>query len=214
MKTFASITTTLLLIWAPIVLPAQMTNTGSYSGSIKSGDLNFQICNKTITGSFKSEWSLGTPKTIEVSLKGEGIEVQTTTTSSENTSGYYTERTDVFSGTVNGQPVSGSFTKTYFSGFKGTVKIGGKTITADKTYLNYELNYDGVKIACKRKVGTKQKFNMVWGDKKIDGTINSKVNLGKNTMTSAYAFTSPQLTDDEIAVWLFLFVSSEIFSGR
>ena len=100
------------------------------------------------------------------------------------------------------------------SGFKGSVKIGDKTITADKTYLNYELNYNGITIACKRKVGTKQKFNMVWGDKKIDGSVNSKVNLGKNTMTSQYAFTSPDMSNDEIAVWLFLFVSSEIFSGR
>lgn len=200
-----------------LVIPfalAQNNNSGSYTGTIKNGDLSFLICNKTITGTFKSDWKFGTPKTIDVSLKGDGIDIQTNTTSTENISGYYTERIDVFSGTVNGQLVSGNFTKTYLSGFKGAVKIGDKTITPDKTYLNYTLDYSGTTITCKRKVGTKQKFNMVWGDKKIDGTVNSKVNLGKNTMSSQYAFTSPDMSNDEIALWLFLFVSSEIFSGR
>ncbi len=196
------------------VLNAQNNNSGSYSGSIKEGQFSFLICNKTITGTMKSDWKFGTPKTIDVTLKGDGIDIKTNTTSTETFSGYYTERIDVFSGTVNGQPVSGNFTKTYLAGFKGAVKIGDKTITPDKTYLNYTLNYGGTVITCKRKVGTKQKFNMVWGDKKIDGTVNSKVNLGKNTMSSEYAFTSPDMSNDEIAIWLFLFVSSEIFSGR
>ena len=207
----------ILSMLAALIVPfsnAQTSNTGSYTGTIKEGTISFTICNKTINGSFKSDWKFGTPKTIEVSLKGDGIDIQTTTTSMENFSGYSSEMTDAFSGTVNGQQISGSITKTYFGTLKGSVKIGNKSITADKSNLNYVLNYDNVSITCKRKLGTKQKFNMTWGDKKIDGTVSSKVNLGKNTLTSQYAFTSPQMSDDEIAVWLFLFISSEIFSGR
>lgn len=215
MKTLikSGIVSMLIALVVPFV-NAQYNNTGSYTGTIKEGTMTFTICNKTISGTCKSDWGFGTPKTIDVSLKGDGIDIQTNTTSTEDVSGYVSQRIDVFSGTVNGKAVSGNFTKTYLAGFKGTVKIGDKTITPDKTYLNYVLDYSGLSITCKRKVGVKQKFNMVWGGKNIDGTVNSKVNLGKNTLTSEYAFTSGEMSDEEIGLWLFLFVSSEIFSGR
>jgi hypothetical protein len=215
MKTFikSGIVSMLVCLIFPLAI-AQNSNSGSYNGTIKNGDLSFLIANKTINGTLKSDWKFGTPKTIDVKLNGDGINIDTKTTSTETFSGYTSMMVDVFSGTINGQPVSGSFTRTYFGGVTGSVSIGNKTITADKKNLDYVLKYDNVSISCKRKTGTKAKFNMVWGDKKIDGTVTSKVNLGKDTCTSQYAFSSPDMSNDEIAVWLFLFISSEIFSGR
>lgn len=229
----------MLIIMVVPLVNAQITSSGTYGGSLpkieiakfttSEREVNLTISNKTITGkvTLTMDWNAAV-STIKVNLKGEGIDFNVTTvscrTDNPNMPGIFDETQifDVYAGQINGKLISGYFGKDYSNKLYGAVMIGDKELTILKksNMKNYQLSYGDLLISCETKGGMNKQgfpkltYEMVMGIKNLTGVVNKNGDLKNNRKEFVYELSSPELNDEEMSVWLFLFFSTEIFSGR
>lgn len=241
--TFNFLTLSIFFILSFTVAKAQVAEIGSYSGPLpkidfsspstdRERDVNLTIGSKTITGKVilktiypdKDEFI----NTIKVTLKGEGIDIQTTTISCRtdyNPDGAFYKPSyifDVFSGTVNGIQVSGYIGKSFNDKLFGSVFFGEKEMFVVKksSLENYQLSFGDTQIGYASKKGMNKKgfpkimYAMAFGEKEFEGIINHNGDLKNARIDYIYELSSVELSNEEISLWLFMHFSSEVFSGR
>lgn len=244
MKTKLKLTVLSILLTVAIsALHSQVAEVGNYAGPLpkidfsspgtdRERDVNLTINNKTITGKIimqtlypdKDEYI----NKISVSLKGEGIDIQTTTIScrTENSAEeiFYKPAYifDVFSGTINGLQINGYIGKSFNDKLFGSTFIGDKEMYVVKksSINNYQLSYGDIQIGYASKTGMNKKgfpkimYSMAFGAKEFEGIINHNGDLKNARIDYIYELSTVELTDEEISLWLFMHFSCEVFSGR
>jgi hypothetical protein len=243
MKTKLKITViSLIMVAISSIINAQVSLIGNYTGSLPKielssstdleRDVNLTIANKTITGkvSLKTIYPDVDEyiNTINVSLKGEGIDIQTTTISCRTIympEGTFTKKSyvfDVFAGTINGKQINGYICKAFSDKLFGSVFIGGKELSVlKKSKINgYQLNYGDMIIGYECKNGMNKQgfpkitYTMAFGSKTVDGIINHNGDLKNKKIDYTYELSSAELSDEEISLWLLILFSSEALSER